>query len=99
MFDIPDWPEDLVQSIQEKYNIWYDVWNSSYLPKMLNFPKWYDSSENLVLGDVVYFKLCESKMSATWRLGKVEQVKLGSDGFVHEVDVSYKDTGSNNPED
>ena len=66
---------------------------------MLKFPKWYDSRENLDLGDVVYFKLCESKMSATWRLGKVEQVMLGSDGFICEVVVSYKDIGSDNRED
>ena len=72
MFDVPDCPEDLVQSIQEKYDIWYDVWNSSYLPKMLKFPKWFDSSENLVPVDVVYLKLRESKMSVIWRLGYVE---------------------------
>ena len=85
--------------IQEKYDVWYDVWNNSYLPMMMNFPKWFDTSENLVPGDIIYFKLLESKMSATWRLGKVEKVKLGADGFVREVIVSYKDTSSENPDD
>ena len=66
---------------------------------MMKFPKWFDPSENLVPGDIIYFKLLESKMSATWRLGKVEKVKLGADGFVREVIVSYKDTSSENPDD
>ena len=99
MFSIPEHPGDFVQSIQEKYDVWYDVWNNSYLPMMMKFPKWYDASENLVPGDIIYFKLLESKMSATWRLGKVEKVKLGADGFVREVIVSYKDTSSENPDD
>ena len=38
-------------------------------------------------------------MSATWKVGKVEQVMMGADGFVQEVVVSYKDTGSDTPED
>ena len=38
-------------------------------------------------------------MSATWRLGKVEKVKYGADGFVRQVIVSYKDTNSDNPDD
>ena len=25
MFNVPDCPEDLVQSIEEKYDIWYEV--------------------------------------------------------------------------
>ena len=99
MFSIPEHPGDFVQSIQEKYDVLYDVWNNSYLPMMMKFPKWFDPSENLVPGDIIYFKLLESKMSATWRLGKVEKVKLGADGFVREVIVSYKDTSSENPDD
>ena len=39
MFNVPDCPEDLVQSIQEKYDTWYKVCNSSYLPEMLKFPE------------------------------------------------------------
>ena len=88
LYNIPDNPEDLVQSIQEKYDTWYEVWNSSYLPEILKFPKWHNASENLVAGDIVYFKLHESKMSATWKVGKVEQVIIGYDGFVREVVVS-----------
>ena len=65
----------------------------------MKIPKWYDASENLVPGDIIYFKLNESKMSATWRLGKVEKVKYGADGFVRQVIVSYKDTNSDNPDD
>ena len=38
-------------------------------------------------------------MSATWKVDKVEQVMMGADGLVREVFMSYKDIGSDTPED
>ena len=62
--------------------------------------KWHFTQENLLPGDIVYFKLTESKMSANWKIGKVEDVKVGNDGYVRQVTVSYKDTSnSDNPVD
>ena len=31
-------------------------------------------------------------MSATWRIGKVEEVKIGKDGYVRQAVIAYKDT-------
>ena len=44
--------------------------------------KWHFSRENFQPGDVIYFKITESKMSAIWKLGIVVEVKVGHDGFV-----------------
>ena len=38
-------------------------------------------------------------MSATWRIGKVEGVKIGEDGFVRQAVIAYKDTSSDDPSD
>ena len=38
-------------------------------------------------------------MSENWRAGKVEDVKLGKDGCVRQVTISYTDTTSDNAED
>ena len=39
-------------------------------------------------------------MSATWRIGKVEEVKIGADGYVRQARIAYKDTsGSDNASD
>ena len=61
--------------------------------------KWHEENENLVQGDIVYFKLQESAMSANWRSGKVENVKIGADGCVRQVTISYTDTTADNAED
>ena len=86
-----------MENIDEKYKLWYTVWNEHYLPLIMRGKKWHAESENLVPGDVVYFKLQESAMSANWRTGKVESVKVGADGCVRQVTISYTDTSSDNP--
>ena len=99
LFDIPDAPADLMDKIREKYELWYHIWNTQYLPLVMNRQKWHFKAENFKPGDVVYFKITESKMHANWKLGKVEEVKLGQDGYVREATISYKDVSSNEPDD
>ena len=99
LFNIPDSPAGIMDDIQQKYECWYHVWNEQYLPLILDRQKWHFRRDNLCPGDIVYFKLRESKMSATWRIGKVEGVKIGEDGFVRQAVIAYKDTSSDDPSD
>ena len=92
LFKIPDSAADIMDNIQQKYETWYHVWNEQYLPLVMDRQKWHFRRENLCPGDIVYFKLRESKMSATWRIGKVEEVKIGKDGYVRQAVIAYKDT-------
>ena len=99
LFEIPHGPADIMDNIKLKYETWYRVWSDEYLPLIMDRQKWHFSQENLKPEDVVYFKLTESKMSADWRFGKVEEVKVGQDGLVREVNISYKDTEGDDPND
>ena len=38
-------------------------------------------------------------MSATWRIGKVEEVKVGKDGYVRQAVIAYKDTSADDVAD
>ena len=96
-FTLPDSAAGIMDNIQEKYEAWYHVWNEQYLPKVMNKRKWHNHKENMKQGDIVYFKLTESKMSANWRIGKVDDVKFGTDGYVRQVTVAYKDTSHDDP--
>ena len=99
LFNIPDKAGGIMEKIEEKYFLWYKVWNEFYLPLIMQRKKWHERSENLVPGDIVYFKLTESKMSADWRTGKIEEVKIGDDGYVRKVRVAYKDTSAQDSDD
>ena len=80
LFNIPDSAETIMDNIQQKYETWYQVWNEQYLPLIMERQKWHMKKENLCPGDIVYFMFKESPMSASWRIGKIEQVKIGDDG-------------------
>ena len=90
LFSIPNSPQDLMSKIEKTYNLWFQVWNTEYLPLVMDRPKWHLEDENLKENDIVYFKLSDSKLSADWRLGKVESVHTGRDGKVRSVQISYK---------
>ena len=53
-------------------------------------PKWNIDDENLREGDLVYFKMTDSKLAADWRLGKIEYVIQGRDDRIRNVGISYK---------
>ena len=99
VFDIPNSPTQILGNIRMKYEAWYRVWNEEYLPLIMERQKWHFSRDNFHPGDIIYFKITESKMSAVWKLGKVVEVKVGLDGYVREATVSYKDVSSDDPAD
>ena len=90
LFNIPNTPVDLMSKIQNLYDAWYKCWAASYVPMLLERPKWKMEYDNLQQNDVVYFKMTDSPLGASWRLGKVEDVKVGKDGCVREVLIAYK---------
>ena len=56
LFDIPDTPSILMDKIREKYEAWYLIWSTQYLPLVMNRQKWHFKQENFKPGDIVYFK-------------------------------------------
>ena len=90
MFTIPDSAGDMMDNIVTIYNMWFRLWNTTYLPLVMDRPKWHLEEENLQTNDMVYFKLTDSKLSADWKVGKVEYVKIGRDGKVREVGIAFK---------
>ena len=90
LFSIPNSMEDLMSNVENTYNLWFQVWNTEYLPLVMDRPKWHLEDENLKENDLIYFKLTDSKLTADWKLGKVEYVNIGKDGKVRSVGISHK---------
>ena len=99
LFDVPQGVDEMLETIEQKYTTWYEVFNTSYLPIIMQRQKWHFLKENLVEGDIVYFKLTESKMSSSWKVGKVESVTVAKDGFARHAVILYKDVSGDCPED
>ena len=90
IFKTPDSANDIMAKTTKAYKLWYKVFTTAYVPYLMSRQKWHEGGDNICKGDVVYFKLTESPLGADWRIGLVEQVKVGRDGVVREICVTYK---------
>ena len=52
--------------------------------------KWFTGDENLKTNDMVYFKIDDSPLGATWHVGKVDSVKVGKDSKLREINIAYE---------
>ena len=89
---LPKNPGELMKKIEKAFNIFYNLWNESMVPKLMKAPKWYDSKENLKIGDIVYFRKVENELSSSWTLGKVVDFVRSKDGIVRRVTIEYQNT-------
>ena len=53
LFDVPQGVDEMLETIEQKYTTWYEVFNTSYLPIIMQRQKWHFSKVNLVEGDIV----------------------------------------------
>ena len=90
LFSIPNSANDIMSQVVTIYNLWFQLWNTNYVPLCMDRPKWNIDDENLREGDLVYFKMTDSKLAADWRLGKIEYVIQGRDDRIRNVGISYK---------
>ena len=89
---VPKNPEELMKKIEKAYEVFYNLWNTALVPKLMKSPKWYDSKENFKIGDVVYFQKEENLLSSKWSVGQVADVVLSKDGKVRRVQVEYQNS-------
>ena len=94
LFEVPESPNSMMEKVYRLFNAWYQLWNTIYVPQLLEKQRWFDSSQDLLVDDIVLFKLRQSEMSTEWVLGKVELVRTGRDGQVRECIITYKSIGA-----
>ena len=90
LFTIPYQAKDLMTDIEKKDNLWYEIWNTDYIPLIAQRQKWFSEDDDLKENDVVYFKLTSSALSSKWHIGKVEYVLPSRDMKARKVGIAYK---------
>ena len=77
---MPKNPGELMDKIVGAYESFFEIWNTSLIPKMMRASMWSVSrSEPLLVGDIVYFKKVENYISSSWTIGKVVSLELERD--------------------
>ena len=94
---LPKSPGELMDKIKKCYGLFYEVWNTVMIPKLMAQKIWFDNKGSLNVGDIVYFKKEEKEITSTWTLGIVESIVKGSDEVVREVTIKYQNANEDVP--
>ena len=68
---------DLLNNVEETYRAWYSIWLNTLVPKLLHTPKWFKASQELKVGDLVFFRKTESSLDGKWVVGMIDEVNIG----------------------
>ena len=85
----PRGPKEIMSKVESLYEAFFKVWNVVMVPRLIPSPKWFKSSEEIKIDDVVYFQKLENDISSDWTLGQVDSVVRGKDGQIRRVTVRY----------
>ena len=91
----PTGPKDMMVKVEEVFDTFFQLWNISYVPKLIPQPKWFKESHELKPEDVVYFQKRESDLSSKWTVGQVDSITRSKDGSVRRANVRYFNSGEN----
>ena len=94
--DVAVGPFDNTRDVNKRYMFlmrlvaeWWNTWYDRVLPSLVPGYKWLQRHRNVKLGDIALIRY-KNDIKATYRLGKVMDVKKGSDGLARKVVLKYK---------
>ena len=72
------------------FNAWFETWLISYVPTLMNHPKWFKDDTDISVGDVILFLKEEGHISGVYQYGMVHEVKTSKDNKIRSVIVKYR---------
>ena len=95
---MPSSPKDLMEKVNKAYTVFYKLWNTTMIPKLMKYTKWHDEEDaTLKIDDIVFFQKKESELSSRWSIGKIKEVIHSKDGVVRRVIVQYQNASEEEP--
>ena len=80
----------LLKTNENIYATWFKSWLISYVPTLLNRPKWFKSDEIIKVVDVVLFLKSEKEFSKQCQYRIIHSTNVGKDGCMRRVEVQYQ---------
>ena len=94
---LPKNPGELMKRIEKGYDMFFKLWNTAMIPKLMKQKKWFGGKVELTVGDIVYFQKVESEWSSKWTIGKIVEVVRSKDGVVRRALVQYQNSSEESP--
>ena len=86
---MPKGPKEMMSKVEELYDSFFKLWNVVCIPRLLQQVKWFKSSPEIKVDDVIYFQKVDNVLSQKWSIGQVDSVVRSKDGVIRRVNVRY----------
>ena len=85
----------ILESNANIFRAWFKAWLVSYVPSLIERPKWHTSNTEIKVGDVVLFLKSEQEYDMQYQYGIVCLTHNSQDGLIRRVDIEYKNHNEN----
>ena len=85
----------IIETNEQIFSAWFKAWLTSYVPNLVDRPKWHRSDDSLQVGDVVLFLKSEQEFDLQYQYGMVSDVLVSDDTEVRQVEVEYVNHNEN----
>ena len=72
------------------FDSWFKEWLISYVPSLVQQPKWFKCDRSVTVGDVVIFKKSDKEFEKKYQYGIVTKTFEGRDGLIRTIEVQYQ---------
>ena len=87
--------DKIITANKEIFDKWFEQWLISYVPNLMQKPKWFKSDSNLSIGDVVLFLKKEGDLNIQYQYGMIKSIETSQDGKVRKANVRYRNHNEN----
>ena len=80
----------IIETNNKIFKAWFNSWLISYVPTLIERPKWHDSDRGISVGDIILFLKSEQEFDLQYQYGKVNVLNKSRDGLVRTIEVEYQ---------
>ena len=92
---VTDDPKKIIQTNNDLFHIWFKSWLVSYVPTLMFHPKWFESTRDSKVGDVVLFLKSSKEFDKQYQYGIIHGIKTSRDCKICEVEIEYQNFSEN----
>ena len=85
-------PSKLMKENQKIFEAWFESWLINHVPRLMTQSKWFNTSRNIQVGDIILFTKTDSAICSTYQYGMVSAIECGKDDVVRKARVRYKNS-------
>ena len=80
----------IIENNAKMFDSWFKEWLISYVPSLVQQPKWFKCDRSVTVGDVVIFKKSDKEFEKKYQYGIVTKTFEGRDGLIRTIEVQYQ---------